>query len=116
MSTTEGVQKLISAFRGLSDEAERHRKDWSEEDLRASIARYGILEALGYTSENYRFEKTGPRGRGRTDIECYDDYGATVLIIECKKPSDSTPLIEYLDKVWREYVLPLKASYALLTN
>lgn len=116
MSSSVEVSHLKEALGRLSRNAKLHKKDWSEEDLRVDFVRNRILDILGFTPENVRFEKTGPRARRRTDIQCFDDFGATVLVIEFKRPSDNAPLRSYLEKVGRDYVFPLRASFALLTD
>ena len=102
----------------IYDRAKTKREELTEEDLRAYFIKTGILEYLGYEKigEDIRLEKTISKKGKRPDIECLDEYGNVVFILEFKKPSDKTNLKEHLPQLWERYVVPLKAKYGVLSN
>lgn len=100
----------------LLEKATRYLTTWSEEDLRAAFVRLDIPGILGYDDDDVRYEKVGLKGKKRTDLECFDDYRATRVVIEFKKPSDRKPLRTYEKKLSEDYVGPLKANYGVLCN
>lgn len=100
----------------MLEETKRHFSVWSEEDLRAAFVRLHIPEILGYEGDDVRYERAGVKGKKRTDLECFDDYRATRVVIEFKKPSDKKPLLTYEKKLWEDYVSPLRANYGVLYN
>lgn len=109
-------QPLLEALLKLLSRAKGNLKKWSEEDLRAAFVRLDIPAILAYGEEDVRFEKVATGRKKRTDLECFDDYRATRLVIEFKKPSDSKPLGSYETKLKNDYAIPLKSRYAVLFN
>ena len=96
--------------------AKNKKEEITEEDLRVSFIELGILKLLGYEKigEDIRLERTV--SKKRADIQCLDDYGNVIFIIEFKKPADEKNLKEYYTQLWDRYVIPLRAKYGILTN
>ena len=63
----------------------------TEEELRSLFLETKILNKLGYfeIGKDIRLELTIPGKGKRPDIQCLDDYGNTIFVIEFKKSSKS---------------------------
>lgn len=92
------------------------KDDLSEEELRSIFLETKILNLLGYEElgKDIRLEKTISGTGKRTDIECEDQFGNTIFVIEFKKPSDPVNLEEHFGQLWSSYVIPLKSKFGIL--
>ncbi len=109
------LKKCLNMF---FETAKSRKRDLTEEDLRAHFIKTDILGHLGYTKigEDIRLERAIHKKRKRPDIQCLDEYGNVVFVVEFKKPSEATGLRNHLTQLWDSYVIPLKAQYGILTN
>ena len=112
------VESEIKSCIGKIQKFAQQKKDLSEEDLRAYFIKTDILRHLGYKGigEDISLEKTIHKKGKRPDIQCVDDYGNVIFVVEFKKPSDESDLKSHFNQLWERYVLPLKAKYGILTN
>jgi hypothetical protein len=110
----DNPKKIQESFKKLQEQI-KHAKEVSEEDVRATFVRSGILEELGYIGglKDVRFEK-GVKGK-RSDLLAFDPYMNAVFVIEFKKPGEMDPEKDFA-QLWDRYVKPLKARYGLLTD
>jgi len=115
---SENKAELKKCLDRIYERAKTKREELTEEDLRTYFIKTDILKHLGYKTigEDIRLEKTIKAKRKRADVQCLDDYGSVILIVEFKKPADPTNLKEHFRQLWDRYVIPLKAKYGILTN
>ncbi len=114
----KGRKEIWQFLAKVHEKARTKKKELTEEDLRTYFVKTGTLEYLGYSKigEDIRLERTIYKRGKRPDIQCLDEYGNVVLVVEFKRPSDETNLKDHLPQLWDRYVVPLKAKYGLITN
>lgn len=110
----EAIKSKLDDFSRITIEK---RDSFSEEELRSVFKESGIIQQLGYEGygKDIRVERTIKTGK-RPDIQCIDDFGNVIFVLEFKKPSDPKSLLSHFEQLWEKYVIPLKSKYGILTN
>ena len=91
----------------------------SEGDVYSNLVKSGFFDVLGYEDFGKDIRSQEAVGAFVPDYYCVDQFEKTIFVLEAKKPSgeETTPLGSYAEGQLKEkYVLPLKASFGILTN
>ena len=95
----------------------QQRPDLEESEVTDVFTDHDFFQELGYDGIpiDVRSEKHIVGG-DRPDYFCKDKYGNVIFVVEFKKPSNKKSLSSHKGQLWNQYVVPMRASYGVLTD